>query len=122
MRSGQEVESRETLGGDDAAGRVFDLRVGVRDPATGRILRRGVMRRATARDELAALADFRVFVDPEYILVALLAKVLSFDTVRKVSFPMIETLTIEDLDLLEDLYRQLNGYPLERGKGRVHAL
>jgi len=80
--------------------------------------REGFMRRATARDEARALADFRIHLGPERILPVVLARVVtrlgSLER-REIDAGLFERLEEEDLRALESLYRALNGYePADR--------
>jgi hypothetical protein len=88
----------------------FDLRVGL-TVGDGRVVPRGRMRAARVRDELEVLRDYRVFMDPESMTPLLLARCVEFDGVGQVRPSMLESLALPDLFLLENLYRELNGYP-----------
>jgi hypothetical protein len=69
------------------------------------------MRAATVRDEVEALRDFRVFLDPACLLLVLLARVLRFEgRERPPSAHELEALVVTDAAYLEDIYRELNGY------------
>ena len=75
----------------------------------GRVHRDGVMRLATARDEIASQSDPRVRANPAYLSVLLLARTVT----RLGSAPGVDTLLIEnlfasDLAFLQDLYRRIN--------------
>jgi len=75
----------------------------------GRVHRDGVMRLATARDELSPQTDSRVRQNPSYLTVLLLER-----TVTKLgSLPAVDTYVVEnlfasDLAFLQDLYRRIN--------------
>ena len=63
----------------------------------GTICKRGVMRLATALDEIEAMRDPRVKRDPEYMSVVLLAEVVSrLEGVEEVSAEVIEKLFTAD--------------------------
>ncbi|MGP4004438.1 hypothetical protein [Streptomyces sp. 8N706] len=90
----------------------FELPRGYVDPA-GAVHREGVMRLATARDELVPLRDPRVQQNPAYLSVILLGRVIS----RLGSLQMsgggvgdgvVENLFASDLAFLQDFYRQIN--------------
>ncbi|WP_042415233.1 hypothetical protein [Streptacidiphilus anmyonensis] len=75
----------------------------------GRVHRDGVMRLATARDEITSQSDPRVRQNPAYLSVVLLARTLT----QLGSTPGVDTLVIEnlfasDLAFLQDLYRRIN--------------
>lgn len=88
----------------------FELPRGYVDP-WGNIHRTGVMRMATARDELSPLSDARVLARPAYLTVVLLARVVirlgTLDD-RDVDDTVIENLFAADLAFLQDLYRRIN--------------
>ena len=86
----------------------FELPKGYVDEA-GTLHRRGVMRLATAADEILPLRDPRVQQNEAYLAVIVLARVI----VRLGTLPEIHTGTIEglfasDLAYLQRLYEQLN--------------
>lgn len=75
----------------------------------GDIHRLGMMRLATARDELLPLADMRVKDNPAYLSVVLLARVVtSLGSIKPVRADVIEELFASDLAFLQDLYRRIN--------------
>jgi hypothetical protein len=77
--------------------------------AAGVVHRDGVMRLATARDELVPLRDDRVRENPAYLTVVLLARVvMRIGTVADVHVGTLENLFAADLAFLQDLYRQVN--------------
>jgi hypothetical protein len=78
--------------------------------ASGALHRDGVMRLATAADEILPLRDPRVQQNPAYLTIIVLARVV----VRLGALTDIDTRTIEnlfasDLNYLQRLYEQLNG-------------
>jgi hypothetical protein len=88
----------------------FELPRGYVD-AQGIVHKRGVMRLATARDELLPLHDDRVRMNPAYLTVTLLARVITrLGTLsdNEVSTGVIEDLFASDLAFLQDLYRRVN--------------
>ena len=86
----------------------FELPRGYVDGA-GTVHRHGVMRLATARDELVPLHDDRVRENPAYLTVVLLARVVTrLGTVTDVHAGMMENLFASDLAFLQDLYRRVN--------------
>jgi hypothetical protein len=77
--------------------------------SSGNVHRDGVMRLATARDELLPLRDDRVRENPPYLTVVLLARVvMRIGTVEDVHAGVMENLFASDLAFLQDLYRRVN--------------
>jgi hypothetical protein len=75
----------------------------------GSVHRDGVMRLATARDELVPLRDDRVRENPAYLTVVLLGRVVTrIGSVTDVHAGTIENLFAADLAFLQDLYRRVN--------------
>jgi len=75
----------------------------------GRVHRDGVMRLATARDELVPLSDDRVREQPAYLTVVLLARVITrIGSITDVHAGVVENLFATDLAFLQDLYRRIN--------------
>jgi len=77
----------------------------------GVLHKRGIMRMATARDELLPLSDARVQARPAYLTVVLLARViikLGDLEDRDIDDSVIEELFASDLAFLQDLYRRIN--------------
>lgn len=76
---------------------------------SGNVHRDGVMRLATARDELVPLHDDRVRDNPAYLTVVLLARVITrVGTLTDVHPAMVENFFASDLAFLQDLYRRVN--------------
>jgi hypothetical protein len=93
----------------------FTLPLGYVD-ADGRAHRDGRMRLATAQDEIAPLRDPRVQVNPGYLVIILLSRVITqLGEVEHVNPKVIEGLFAGDLAYLQDLYRRLN----EHGHSRL---
>ncbi len=77
--------------------------------ADGRLHREGVMRLATARDELEPQRDPRVRENEAFATVIVLARVVTeLGTVSRVTTKVIESLFISDFAYLQDLYRIVN--------------
>lgn len=86
----------------------FVLPRGYVDPY-GTVHRDGVMRLATARDEIGLQADPRVRANPAYMTVLLLERtVVRLGDVPGVDAGVIENLFASDLAFLQDLYRRVN--------------
>jgi hypothetical protein len=87
----------------------FELPKGYVD-ADGNLHRNGVMRLATAADEIYPLKDPRVQNWPAYLIVILLSRVVTkLDGLSGVNPGVIEGLFSEDLSFLQDLYNRVNG-------------
>ncbi len=75
----------------------------------GRMHRDGIMRLATARDELTTQADQRVRANPAYLTVLLLERtVTTLGTLPAVDTFVVESLFASDMAFLQDLYRRIN--------------
>lgn len=86
----------------------FTLPCGYLD-AAGTLHREGTMRRATAADEILPLKDPRVVKNPSYLIVILLARVVTkLGGVEQVNTKVIEDLYASDLAYLQKLYNQTN--------------
>ena len=76
----------------------------------GTLQRQGLMRLATAADEILPLRDPRVEKNPAYLLLILLSRVVvKLGTVKQITPKTIEGLFIEDLAFLQEFYNQING-------------
>jgi hypothetical protein len=86
----------------------FELPRGYVD-AGGTVHRSGIMRLATARDELVPLRDDRVRENPAYLTVVLLARVITrLGSIDDIHAGIVEDLFASDLAFLQDLYRRVN--------------
>ena len=75
----------------------------------GRVHRSGVMRLATARDEITTQADQRAKQNPAYLTVLLLERtVTELGELSAVDTFVVENLFASDLAFLQDLYRRIN--------------
>ncbi len=93
----------------------FELPIGYRD-SEGQVHRRGHMRLATARDEIAPLQDPRVASNEAYLTVLLLARVITdLGTLTQMNPGVVEAMFAVDLAFLQDLYKQINQ------EGHTHA-
>lgn len=87
----------------------FTLPKGYRDEA-GEVHRDGVMRMATAADEILPLRDPRVQANAAYLVVILLARVITrLGTLEAVNPKVVEGLFAGDLAYLQDFYNRING-------------
>ena len=95
----------------------FTLPLGFVDPE-GNLHKEGVMRLATAFDEIAPLRDPRVHSNSAYLLVILLSRVVTrLGSLEHINPKTIEGLFAADLAYLQNLYRQIN----ENGHNRLPA-
>ena len=95
----------------------FTLPRGYKDEH-GRIHRSGTMRLATAADEIQPLRDPRVKANEAYLVVVLLARVVTrLGDLPDVNTGVIERLFSADLAYLQDFYRRIN----EEGTTRMAA-
>ena len=86
----------------------FELPRGYVDDS-GVLHKRGVMRLATAKDELIPLRDLRVQENPAYLSVVLLGRVITqLGTLPSVHDGIVENMFASDLAFLQDFYRQIN--------------
>ncbi len=86
----------------------FALPLGYVDEA-GRIHRTGVMRLATALDEVQPLQDPRVQSNEAYVSILLLSRVLRrLGSIEPVTPAIVERLFSADFAYLQDLYVRLN--------------
>jgi hypothetical protein len=78
----------------------------------------GVMRLATAYDEIAPMKDPRVQANPGYLVIILFSRVITrLGTVAHLNPKVIESLFSADLAFLQDFYRRIN----ENGNSRIGA-
>jgi hypothetical protein len=75
----------------------------------GNLYKKGIMRLATAADEIMPLKDPRVQANPAYLTVILLSRVI----IKLGDLPMIDTIVIEnlfasDFSYLQDFYNRIN--------------
>lgn len=76
----------------------------------GALHRDGVMRLATAADEILPLKDPRVQQNPAYLTIIVLARVITrLGSVPSINTKVVEGLFASDLSHLQALYERLNG-------------
>ncbi|MFZ2162586.1 MAG: hypothetical protein WAW02_10245 [Sideroxyarcus sp.] len=86
----------------------YTLPVGYQDEE-GNLHRDGVMRLATAADEISPLRDGRVQANPAYLIVILLSRVVtSLGSVANINPKVIENLYAADLAYLQNMYNEIN--------------
>lgn len=75
----------------------------------GTLHREGVMRLATAYDEIAPMRDPRVQTNPGYLVLILLSRVIvRLGSLEQLNPKVMEGLFSADLAFLQDFYRQVN--------------
>ena len=76
----------------------------------GNLHQEGIMRLATAADEILPLKDPRVQANPAYLIVILLSRVVTrLGSVEIINPKVIEGLFAADLAYLQDFYNRING-------------
>ncbi len=87
----------------------FTLPRGYKDEE-GNLHREGMMRLATAADEILPLKDSRVQSNPAYLVVILLSRVIMrLGSLEVINPKVIEGLFSSDLAYLQDFYNRING-------------
>jgi hypothetical protein len=82
----------------------------------GVLHREGVMRLATAKDEIAPLQDYRVQQNRAYLVIILLSRVIvKLGTMSSINPSVIEGLFSSDLAYLQEFYRRVN----EEGSAKI---
>ena len=86
----------------------FELPRGYVDES-GTLHKRGVMRLATAADEILPMRDQRVQQNPGYLSIILLSRVITkLGDLRAIDTRVIEKMFTADLAFLQNFYRQIN--------------
>jgi hypothetical protein len=86
----------------------FELPKGYID-IDGNLHKKGVMRLATAADEILPLKDPRVQQNPAYLTIILLSRVIvKLGSLQAINTKVIEDLFSTDMSYLQDLYRRIN--------------
>jgi len=76
---------------------------------SGNLHREGVMRLATARDEILPLQDYRVQANRAYLVIVLLSRVITkLGDLTHITVDMVENLFSTDLAYLQEFYRKIN--------------
>jgi hypothetical protein len=76
----------------------------------GNLHRKGTMRLSTAIDEISPLRDPRVKANPAYATIIILARVITrLGALSEVTPAIVENFFSQDLNYLQDFYRQING-------------
>src|SRR5690348_16377486 len=96
----------------------FTLPLGYAD-AEGNLHRQGVMRLATAADEILPMKDPRVQANEAYLIVILISRVITrLGSLSQVNPKVIENLYSADLAYLQEFYNSVN----RSGKASVDAV
>lgn len=75
----------------------------------GNVHRDGVMRIATAADEIVPMNDFRVRQNPGYLPIARLSRVITkLGNLHAITPKVIENMYASDLTFLLNMYKQIN--------------
>ena len=74
----------------------------------GNVCRKGVMRLATAIDEIEAMRDARVKANPDYLSVILLSRVVKLEGMKEMSAEVIEKLFTAHFSFLQNMYETIN--------------
>jgi hypothetical protein len=107
----------------------FELPLGYVDESGVRH-RRGVMRLATAADEILPMRDPRVQANPAYLSIIILSRVvMKLGSLPDVDTQVVERLFTQDFEYLRRLYEELNGAdeadspadPLTASRANGHA-
>lgn len=77
---------------------------------SGNLHKNGVMRLATAADEILPLKDSRVQQNPAYLNIILFSRVITkLGDLQVINTKTVEDLFASDLAYLQDFYREING-------------
>ncbi|MDZ8228181.1 MULTISPECIES: phage tail assembly protein [unclassified Nostoc] len=75
----------------------------------GNLHREGMMRLATAYDEVEPLKDYKVQTNPGYLVIILLARVITkLGNLEQINTKVIENLFAADFAFLQDFYLRIN--------------
>lgn len=84
----------------------------------GNLHKKGIMRLATAADEILPLKDSRVQSNPAYLTVILFSRVITkLGNLQTINPKVIENLFAGDLSYLQEFYRRIN----ENGTSKIKA-
>jgi len=85
----------------------------------GNLHKKGIMRLATAADEILPMKDARVQSNPAYLTVILLSRVISeLGSVQAINTKLIENLFASDLSYLQEFYGRINA----NGTGKIKTV
>ena len=95
----------------------FKLPLGYAD-SEGNLHKKGVMRLATAADEILPMKDPRVQQNPAYLSIILLSRVvIKLGDMPSINPKTIEGLYTADLNFLQDMYNRIN----QNGRNAIQA-
>ncbi|HLB71684.1 MAG TPA: phage tail assembly protein [Candidatus Methanoperedens sp.] len=84
----------------------------------GNLNKKGIMRLATAADEILPMKDPRVQSNPAYLTVILFSRVITkLGNLQSINPKVIENLFASDLSYLQEFYRRIN----ENGSSKIKA-
>jgi hypothetical protein len=96
----------------------FELPRGYVDDS-GNLHKRGIMRLATAADEILPMRDQRVQQNPGYLTIILLTRVITkLGDLRAIDTRVVEKLFTVDLAFMQNFYREIN----EMEVPKVHTI
>lgn len=76
----------------------------------GNLHKNGLMRLATAADEILPMKDPRVQTNPAYLSIIVLSRVIKkLGTLQSINPKIIENLFASDLSYLQEFYNRING-------------
>lgn len=76
----------------------------------GNLHREGIMRLATAADEILPLKDQRVQSNPAYLTIIILSRVITkLGSISSINPRIIEGLFASDITYLQEIYSKING-------------
>lgn len=85
----------------------------------GNLHRKGIMRLATAADEILPLKDARVQSNPAYLTIILFSRVITkLGNLQTINTKVIENLFASDLSYLQEFYRRIN----ENGSSKIKTV
>ncbi|MBD3218566.1 MAG: phage tail assembly protein [candidate division Zixibacteria bacterium] len=75
----------------------------------GNVHKKGIMRLANAKDEIAPLSDYRVQQNRAYLVIIILSRVITkLGNLSDINPGVIENMFSADLSYLQDFYRKIN--------------
>lgn len=87
--------------------------------SSGNVHKKGIMRLANAKDEIAPLSDYRVQQNRAYLVIIILSRVIiKLGSLSDINTGIVENLFSADLSYLQDFYRQVN----EEGTSAIPAV
>jgi hypothetical protein len=82
----------------------------------GNLQKKGIMRLATAADEILPLKESRVQSNPAYLTIILFSRVITkLGNLQTINTKVIENLFASDLSYLQDFYKRIN----ENGTSKI---